>query len=177
MYLHENSESCTRSGNRFSDVICADSFSKIIIIIESAKNAQGEWKTAARLKSRPFPREPSLTARIGIAARAPAHRALSLTAVEPLVRDHPLFWNRFLHISMLMNPWLRLVSWCSEQSSSPHPDTVTPSHRSNLPLTHSFSLLPSPSYLDSLEDLRSPPPPIYCWYLCCWFVSESKSNL
>ena len=36
----------------------------------------------------------------------------------------------------------------------PTSDTVAPSHNSKLPLRPSSSLLPSPSYLDSLEDLR-----------------------
>ena len=36
----------------------------------------------------------------------------------------------------------------------PTSDTVAPSHSSKLPLRPSSSLLPSPSYLDSLEDLR-----------------------
>ena len=48
----------------------------------------------------------------------------------------------------------------------PTSDTVAPSHSSKLPLRPSSSLLPSPSYLDSLEDLRFFPPLIDCWCLC-----------
>ena len=43
--------------------------------------------------------------------------------------------------------------------SFPTSDTVAPSHSSKLLLRPSSALLPSPSYLDSLEDLRSPLPP------------------
>ena len=44
----------------------------------------------------------------------------------------------------------------------PTSDTVADSHSSKLPLRHSSSLLPSPSYLDSLEDLRFFSPLIGC---------------
>ena len=40
----------------------------------------------------------------------------------------------------------------------PTSDTAAPSHSSKLPLRHSSSILPSPSYLESLENLRFFPP-------------------
>ena len=42
--------------------------------------------------------------------------------------------------------------------------------------TSSSSLLPSQSYLDSLEDLRFFPLHRLLMFVCCWFVSESESD-
>ena len=49
----------------------------------------------------------------------------------------------------------------------PTSDTVAPSHSSKLPLRHSSSLLPSPSYLDSLEDFIFSPPHRLLMFVCC----------
>ena len=48
----------------------------------------------------------------------------------------------------------------------PTSDTVAPSHSSKFPLRHSSSILPSPSYLDFLEDLRFFPPHRLL-FVCC----------
>ena len=48
----------------------------------------------------------------------------------------------------------------------PTSDTVAPSHSSKLPFRPSSSVLPSPSYLDSLENLRFPPPRLLMC-VCC----------
>ena len=55
---------------------------------------------------------------------------------------------------------------CLEQSSSPHPTQLLP-FSSKLPLRHSSSLLPSPSYVDSLKDLRFVPPHRLLMFVCC----------
>ena len=54
----------------------------------------------------------------------------------------------------------------------PTSDTVVPSHSSKLLLRPSSSLLPSPSYLDPLEDFRSPPPSRWRMLLICQWEGE-----
>ena len=58
----------------------------------------------------------------------------------------------------------------------PTSDTAAPSYSSKLPLRPSSSLIPSPSFLYSLEDLRFFLPHRLLMFVCCWFVGESESD-